>query len=56
MIKLTKKLDFFVTKSFRRDKTQAPAYDKFRVGYWKNIYRIILKVVKPPHIERTNHE
>ena len=32
MIKLTKQLHFFVTESFRRDKVQAQAYDKFREG------------------------
>ena len=35
--KFTKQLHFLVTKSFRRDKTQAPAYDKFREGYRKNV-------------------
>ena len=30
MIKLTKQSHFFVTKSFRRDKTQAQAYNKIR--------------------------
>ena len=30
--KITKQLDFFVTKSFRRDKIQAQAYNKIREG------------------------
>ena len=33
MIKLTKQLHFFVIESFRRDKIQAPVYDKFREDY-----------------------
>ena len=31
--KITKQLDFFVTESFRRDKAQAEAHDKFREAY-----------------------
>lgn len=32
MIKLTKQSHFFVTESFRRDKTQAQAYNKICEG------------------------
>ena len=46
----------FITESFHRDKAQAEAHDKFREAYWKNVYGIILEVVKKTHIERTNHE
>lgn len=46
-----------ITESFHRDKAQAEAHDKFREAYWKNVYGIILEVVKKKtHIERTNHE
>lgn len=36
----------FITESFHRDKAQAEAHDKFREAYWKNVYGIILEVVK----------
>lgn len=48
--KLTKQLHFFIKESFRRDKAQAQAYDQFRQDYWKNVHKIILEVVKNPHI------
>ena len=33
--KISKQLHFFITESFRRNKTQAQAYDSFREVYWK---------------------
>ena len=33
--KISKQLHFFITESFRRNKTQAQAYDSFREAYWK---------------------
>ena len=46
--KITKQLHFFITESFRRDKAQAQAYDKFREAYWKKRARDHIGSCKKP--------
>ena len=42
-------LYFFITESFRRNKTKAQVYDSFREAYWKK--RAQDHVVRNHHIE-----
>lgn len=44
-------LYFFITESFRRNKTKAQVYDSFREAYWKSVHKIMLEVVRNHHIE-----